>query len=390
MKYIFFLLIILIDLATINAQDQVESKWKDKISFSGYLRYMNSSSVINSDSTIKDNLIHNRLRIKLDLNSRFNAVVEMRNRAFFGQATKINPNLGNILNNDLGELDLSFVPYDQKELVIHSIFDRAYIKYSSDKWELRIGRQRINWGVNLAWNPNDLFNAYSLIDFDYQERLGVDALRLQYYIGEMSTIEISAQPGMNIDESIFAGLWKFNLNGSDFQFLFGNYYEDVAIGFGLATNIKNAGVTIESTYFNPKNNSKTSEGLSTSFSVDYSTKSGIYFNSSFLFNSLGSTKKSTDDNLFGSFLTDISAKRLMPSKLTYFTQVSGNFTPAINGSMTIFHMKGEEMLLIMPSITYEIKENLDTMLLAQLIYNQIESNFNSMGVGIFLRCAYNF
>ena len=383
-------MIILIDLATINAQDQVESKWKDKISFSGYLRYMNSSSVINSDSTIKDNLIHNRLRIKLDLNSRFNAVVEMRNRAFFGQATKINPNLGNILNNDMGELDLSFVPYDQKELVIHSIFDRAYIKYSSDKWELRIGRQRINWGVNLAWNPNDLFNAYSLIDFDYQERLGVDALRLQYYIGEMSTIELSAQPGMSIDESIFAGLWKFNLNGSDFQFLFGNYYEDVAIGFGLATNIKNAGVTIESTYFNPKNNSKTSEGLSTSFSVDYSTKSGIYFNSSFLFNSLGSTKKSTDDNLFGSFLTDISAKRLMPSKLTYFTQVSGNFTPAINGSMTIFHMKGEEMLLIMPSVTYEIKENLDTMLLAQLIYNQIESNFNSMGVGIFLRCAYNF
>ena len=383
-------MIILIDLATINAQDQVESKWKDKISFSGYLRYMNSSSVINSDSTIKDNLIHNRLRIKLDLNSRFNAVVEMRNRAFFGQATKINPNLGNILNNDLGELDLSFVPYDQKELVIHSIFDRAYIKYSSDKWELRIGRQRINWGVNLAWNPNDLFNAYSLIDFDYQERLGVDALRLQYYIGEMSTIELSAQPGMSIDESIFAGLWKFNLNGSDFQFLFGNYYEDVAIGFGLATNIKNAGVTIESTYFNPKNNSKTSEGLSTSFSVDYSTKSGIYFNSSFLFNSLGSTKKSTDDNLFGSFLTDISAKRLMPSKLTYFTQVSGNFTPAINGSMTIFHMKGEEMLLIMPSVTYEIKENLDRMLLAQLIYNQIESNFNSMGVGIFLRCAYNF
>tara|TARA_Y200000002_G_scaffold14689_1_gene11724 strand:- start:241 stop:1392 length:1152 start_codon:yes stop_codon:yes gene_type:complete len=383
-------LIILIDLASINAQDQVESKWKDKISFSGYLRYMNSSSVINSDSTIKDNLIHNRLRIKLDLNSRFNAVVEMRNRAFFGQATKINPNLGNILNNDMGELDLSFVPYDQKELVIHSIFDRAYIKYSSDKWELRIGRQRINWGVNLAWNPNDLFNAYSLIDFDYQERLGVDALRLQYYIGEMSTIELSAQPGMSIDESIFAGLWKFNLNGSDFQFLFGNYYEDVAIGFGLATNIKNAGVTIESTYFNPKNNSKTSEGLSTSFSVDYSTKSGIYFNSSFLFNSLGSTKKSTDNNLFGSFLTDISAKRLMPSKLTYFTQVSGNFTPAINGSMTIFHMKGEEMLLIMPSITYELKENLDTMLLAQLIYNQIESNFNSMGVGIFLRCAYNF
>ena len=80
----------------------------------------------------------------------------------------------------------------------------------------------------------------------------------------------------------------------------------------------------------------------------------------------------------------------MPSKLTYFTQVSGNFTPAINGSMTIFHMKGEEMILIMPSITYELKENLDAMLLTQLIYNQIDINFNFMGSGIFLRFAYNF
>ena len=107
-------MILIIGYNSVSAQDQVESKWEDKISFSGYLRYMNSSSVINSDSTITDNLIHNRLRIKLDFNSRFDLVVEMRNRAFFGQATKTNPNLGNILNNDLGEFDLSFVPYNQK------------------------------------------------------------------------------------------------------------------------------------------------------------------------------------------------------------------------------------------------------------------------------------
>ncbi len=180
---------------------------------------MNSSSVINSDSTLTDNLIHNRFRIKLNFDNKLDAVFEMRNRVFYGQATKFNPNLGSILNTDVGQLDLSFVPYDQTALVVHSIFDRAFIKYSADKWELRLGRQRINWGVNLAWNPNDLFNAYSLIDFDYQERLGVDALRFLYYTGEMSSIEFSAQPGDNINESIFAGLWKFNLNGSDFQFL---------------------------------------------------------------------------------------------------------------------------------------------------------------------------
>lgn len=391
MKYIFFLFTVTLGLTSLKSQDQVESSWKNKIRFSGYLRYMNSSSVINSDSTLTDNLIHNRLRIKLNFDNQLDAVFEMRNRVFFGQATKFNPNLGSILNTDVGQLDLSFIPYDQTALVVHSIFDRAFIKYSADKWELRLGRQRINWGVNLAWNPNDLFNAYSLIDFDYQERMGVDALRFLYYTGEMSSIEFSAQPGDNINESIFAGLWKFNLNGSDFQFLLGNYYEDLAMGFGLATNFKNAGITLESTYFNSKNNNKnSSNALSTSVSLDYSTKSGIYFNTSFLYNSIGPKSNFSNDNLFGSFLLDISAKKLMPSMYNYFTQISGNFTPAINGSLTTFYMKGQEMLLIMPSLNYELRKNIDSMLLAQFIFNQINTNFNSMGVGIFIRFAYNF
>jgi hypothetical protein len=48
------------------------------------------------------------------------------------------------------------------------------------------------------------------------------------------------------------------------------------------------------------------------------------------------------------------------------------------------------MLLIMPSITYEIKANLDSMLLGQLIYNNINRKINPMGVGIFARFEYNF
>ena len=133
MKNILFFFYTLAFTFSIKAQDEVESKWKDKINFSGYLRYMNSSSVIDSDSILSDNLIHNRLRIKVDLDSRFDAVVEIRNRVFFGQATSLNTNLGKFLDNDLGELDLSFVPYDQRKIVIHSIFDRAYLKYASDK-----------------------------------------------------------------------------------------------------------------------------------------------------------------------------------------------------------------------------------------------------------------
>ena len=352
---------------------------------------MNSSSVINSDSIISDNLIHNRLRLRLDFNNKLTGVFEMRNRVFFGQATSLNSSLGELLNNDIGNFDLSFIPHNSRTLVVNSIFDRAFVKYSTEKWELRIGRQRINWGVDLAWNPNDLFNAYSLIDFDYQERSGVDALRFQYYTGDMSSLEFAFQPGSDMDRSILAGLWRFNLSSNDIQILMGNYYKDFAFGLGLAGNIKNAGFKLESTYFIPKNNNYNSSSvLSSSFSIDYSTKKGIYINSSFLYNSGGSSVNSSSDNLFGSFLSDISAKNLMPSKFTYFSQISGNFTPAIASSFSAFYMKGEEMLLIMPSITYEIKANIDSMLLGQFIYNNINSKVNPMGVGIFARLSYNF
>ena len=178
----------------------------------------------------------------------------MRNRIFYGEATRLNPNLGALLDNDLGQVDLSFIPVNNKSFVIHSILDRAYVKYMAKKWELRIGRQRINWGVNLAWNPNDLFNAYSLIDFDYQERPGSDALRFQYYTSDLSSIELAIQPGKKIDSSIIAGLWKFNKWKYDLQLLAGNYYNDLALGAGWAGNLKKSGLKGELTYFHPKEN----------------------------------------------------------------------------------------------------------------------------------------
>ena len=391
MRLILLIILFILNNLYLKAQKKDSGSLKDKITFSGYVRYMNSSSVISSDSIIADNLIHNRLRFKADFNSKLSGIVEIRNRVFFGEATNLNPELGKILDNDIGNLDLSVIAHDSRTLVIHSVFDRAYLKYSSEKWELRLGRQRINWGVNLAWNPNDLFNAYSLIDFDYQERSGVDAIRFQYYTGEMSSIEFAIQPGDNIDKSIFAGLWKFNLYENDFQVLLGNYYSDYAIGLGWAGSLKKTGLKFESTYFTPKNNIiNTPNVLSSSISIEYSTKKGIYFNSSVLYNSNGNDRNTTSDNLFGSFLKNISAKNLMPSNITYFSQISGSFTPAINASFSSFYMKGEEMLLIMPSLTYEIKENLDSMLLGQFVFNNLNSKINSMGIGVFARISYNF
>ena len=373
------------------SQENKKNKWKEKVEFSGFIKYMNTTSVVDLDSLITDNLIHNRIRFKAYLSDKITTVIEMRNRIFYGEATRLNPSLGKQLEKDNGQVDLSFVSLDRNPLVIHSILDRAYMRYSEDNWELTIGRQRINWGVNLAFNPNDLFNAYSLVDFDYQERPGVDAVRFQYYGDDMSSFEGAVQIGNSLDSSVIAGLWKFNKWKYDFQFLAANYFKDIAIGTAWAGNIKKAGFKTEVSYFQSKSKFFESNGaLSLSTTLDYSFKKGTYINASVLYNSSGISQPLNSSNLFQTFIGDISAKSLMPSKWTYFGQVSGAFNPALNGSFAVFYMQGINLALFMPSIVYNINDDWELMLTAQSAFGELNTKFQSMGSGIYLRTMYSF
>lgn len=391
MRIFSFCFLVLFFIFSISSQENKKNKWKEKVEVSGFVKYMNTTSVVDLDSLITDNLLHNRIRFKAYLSNKITTVVEMRNRIFYGEATRLNPYLGKVLEQDNGQVDLSFVPLERKSVVIHSILDRAYMKYSEDNWELTLGRQRINWGVNLAFNPNDLFNAYSLVDFDYQERPGVDAVRFQYYGDDMSSFEGAVQIGNSLDSSVIAGLWKFNKWKYDFQFLAANYFKDIAVGTAWAGNIKNAGFKTEVSYFQPKTNFFESNGaLSLSTTIDYSFKKGTYINASILYNSSGKNKPINSSNLFQTFIGDISAKSLMPSKWTYFGQVSGAFNPALNGSFAVFYMQGINLALFMPSIIYNINDDWELMLTAQSAFGELKTKFQAMGSGIYLRTMYCF
>ncbi len=373
------------------SQENKKNKWKEKVEFSGFLKYMNTTSVVDLDSLITDNLIHNRIRFKAYLSDKITTVIEMRNRIFYGEATKLTSFLGSSLDFDNGVIDMSYVSLDRKSVVIHSILDRAFMKYSEEKWELTLGRQRINWGVNLAFNPHDLFNAYSLVDFDYQERPGADAVRFQYYKNELSSFETAIQFGKSLDSSVIAGLWKINKWEYDFQFLIANYYHDIVLGTAWAGNLKKAGFKTELSYFQPKNNFLESSGaLSLSSTIDYSFKKGTYINGSVLYNSSGTSQSISSSNLFQTFIGDISAKSLMPSKWTYFGQVSGVFNPALNGSLSFFYMQGINLALFMPTIVYNVNDDWEIMLTVQSAFGKINSNFSSAGSGLYLRMMYSF
>ena len=80
----------------------------------------------------------------------------------------------------------------------------------------------------------------------------------------------------------------------------------------------------------------------------------------------------------------------MPSKWTYFGQVSGVFNPALNGSLSFFYMQGINLALFMPTIVYNVNDDWEIMFTVQSSFGKINSNFSSTGSGLYLRMMYSF
>lgn len=116
--------------------------------------------------------------------------------------------------------------------MLNTTIDRLWADFNYGKLLARVGRQRINWGQTLIWNPNDIFNVYSFFDFDYIERPGSDAIRLQYYPDYSSSLEMVVNA--NYENHITAAsLYRFNKWGYDIQFLAGYVNsEDFVVGAG--------------------------------------------------------------------------------------------------------------------------------------------------------------
>jgi len=177
----------------------------------GYIKDLQAINFVDRvDSLTSVNLLHNRFNFKFNISKKTSARLEIRNRIFYGDQLKQMPGFGNSINRYNGLLNLSKLWVNEKTIVVHSVIDRVLLQYSGSKWDIKAGRQRINWGINTIWNPNDIFNAYNFLDFDYEERPGNDAIRIQHCFANNTTLEIAYKPGKYADENIAAILYKFN------------------------------------------------------------------------------------------------------------------------------------------------------------------------------------
>ncbi|HSM62441.1 MAG TPA: hypothetical protein VK833_00740, partial [Gillisia sp.] len=265
----------------------VAQEKEQKLFLSGYIKNLHEFSFIDKlDQLQWTSLLHNRLNFKYTPSDKINVRFELRNRLFYGDNVKNIFGFAEIISQDDGIVDLSRNVFDEENLLFNTTIDRALINYTKGNWDITLGRQRVNWGMNLIWNANDIFNTYNFLDFDYEERPGSDAISVQYYFGNFSKIEFTAKKGRSENDYIGAAMYKFNKWSYDIQLITGVYQKDWVIGAGWAGNLKNAGFKGEVSYFVPFESYLNSKNvLSASVAVDYGFKKGLYINSSFLYNS---------------------------------------------------------------------------------------------------------
>ncbi|MEQ9298319.1 MAG: hypothetical protein RIF33_07145 [Cyclobacteriaceae bacterium] len=362
-----------------------------KLQVNGYIKDMVTWTINKDAPNYFDNLVHNRLNLHWYPSESLTGKLEFRNRLIVGDlATEFYPFYSSFIDVNNDYFDLSWTPIDEKGVLFHTMIDRAFLRFNKNNWEVTAGRQRINWGKNLVWNPNDIFNAYSFFDFDYEERPGSDAIRIKRFTGYASEIEFAFNVAESWREVTTALRYQMSAGSYDIQFFGGVMKNNLTVGTGWAGNLGNAGFKGEVTYFEPLEDGYGASQLLASISVDYSFVSSFYLNGGFLYNSEGSSNPPSIIDP-GAVNSNIDVRELSPYVLSTFIQGSYQFTPLISGGVATIFYPSDQSVFVNPFITYSLKENLDFDFTGQLFFaDNDEGDYTSAGSAIYARIKWSF
>ncbi|WP_143159830.1 hypothetical protein [Chitinophaga jiangningensis] len=257
-----------------------------------------------------------------------------------------------------------------------------WLEFKRRKWNIRAGRQRINWGITNMWNPNDLFNSYNFLDFDYEERPGSDAIKGQFIISDFSNVEVAVAGTSG--GTVMAAKYFTNYRHYDLQWNAGLYQGVITAGFGWAGNIKGAGFKGELQYYGDKNDSL-SHFLAT-LESDYVFKSGWYVSAGILYNEKGIAHPL---NVYNGLIFRVTPRNLIPTRWNLVLNARKEFTPIFSGSLTTVYAPGTNLLILFPSLHRNLKPNWDIDLIWQSVFVE-STSFQDLNHTLFLRSRWSF
>jgi hypothetical protein len=335
---------------------------------------------------LNENLLHNRVNFKGYLNDNISIAAELRNRLFTGDLVRLGKAYTGLIGIDKGVVDMSWNIVEKQSFLFNTTVDRIWLDLHYNKFQTTLGRQRINWGQTFVWNPNDIFNTYSFFDFDYVERPGSDAIRLQFFPSSSSAAEVAVKVDNNNDVTA-AGLFRFNKWGYDIQFLAGLVNsEDIVIGAGWSGSFGKMSFRGEGSWFDQyedfpgdKSTVLITTGLDRVFKDNSIAQVQVMY--------CNNTLKLNNFNTF--YSGNLSAKDLAFSKFSAFGQFTWAATPLLNLTLSSMWFPDLKGYFAGPALEYSLAEDVDFSLIWQHFDAVINGAKTRINLG-FLRLKYSF
>ncbi len=213
--------------------------------------------------------------------------------------------------------------------------DRAVYKRRFKKITLALGRQPIDWGSGRFWQPLNVFGAFSPTALDTDFKVGVDAIVLESYPSDFSTLT-AAHVLTPQQDSLFnnssAIYYRSQLDeGGELSLLAGRVLNNDVLGTAYEATWNGLGWRIEAAYYLPEQGDKFLFWIA---GIDYQFNDGPLITVEWYNNGYGADQESD----IASIASDsLSLYGLQPqlSKSLLGLSLGRDITPLLHGDYTL-------------------------------------------------------
>ena len=353
--------------------------------YRGYVKELGSLRFTNQINQFRfDNIIHSRLENTFRVSESVRIQGDIRLRLLNGYTVQNFPGYAQILDHDVGFVDLSHNLVSGDNTILNLQSDRVFLGIEQGNWSFTAGRQRLNWGKSMVWNPNDLFNAYAYLDFDYEERPGTDAFHVAYSWSYASSLEIAYKAVKSHAESVFAAMYRSNIGTYDIQILAGRYQRHWMAGGGWSGYLGNAGLEGEISVFVPDNDRTTF--ATASLGSDYMFSSGLMGTVELLYNG----GHQSDATSLGVLTQPPSATNLFITEIAGFISLGKAINPLLSLQLGYLGGLSDSVHILIPQLSYSLGQNLDLLVLAQLLRGRLITSYTDHTNAVYMRVKWSF
>jgi hypothetical protein len=385
-------LVLLIMMAGLLFVAQASGTWRDNLALNGYVRasptaWKTPSYLGGGTAWNVADLIHTRENLRCYGWNRLTLDFELKTRLIHGDVVR--QLLGQATQTARGgsyfNWERTFV--DEEHVVLTSEVDRLSADWTSGPLEVTLGRQRIAWGTNLVWNPIDLFNPSSPLDFDNEEKPGTDAARVQLYVAPASRLEMAVAPQREADRTTAAATAVFNKWSYDWVFVAGRRGAETVGGLAWAGNIRGGGFRGEVLCAVPRQSGPHSDSyVVVAVDGDYTFSSSLYLHGSVLYNGLGTTGDAGGPRL----LEALQAGELSPGRMSLLAEVGRQLSPLTRVGLSGILNPYDLSSYLGPTFTWSVLTNLDMTAMGLVFGGGGSTEFGGDGGIVMARIKYSF